>query len=127
TGANALARAATDLEPVVKALGELPNVNATRLGFLAVGCTVPMTVNLAANHVGAVRALVVLSGGTDAAGEEYLSKSKLPVLAIASEEDTAGAAAVKKVGAASSANVDSQVKMLKGAGHGATMFQKADG
>ena len=70
-----------------------------------------------------VKGLILLSGTTDADSEAFIKSSKLPVLGIASEEDAAAAAGIKKALAAST-NSDSQLEIVKGAGHGAAMLTR---
>jgi hypothetical protein len=71
-----------------------------------------------------VRTVVLLSGGTDAAGEAHIKGSaNLPVFGAASDEDTDAAASIGKI-VGLSANSYSQMTMFKGAGHAASMFAK---
>ena len=66
----------------------------------------------------------MLSGGTDSDGETFIkSAAQTPIFGAASEEDTTAAASIKKV-VGLSTNRDSQLTMLKGAGHAASMFEK---
>jgi dienelactone hydrolase len=98
-------------------------VNTRALGIVAGSCGVNEAVHASQRHPD-VRTLVVLSGGTDAAGEAYIKDlPKLSIFGAASEEDTEAAAAVKKLVEVSSNNYK-QVEMFKGAGHAASMFEK---
>jgi dienelactone hydrolase len=98
-------------------------VNSRALGIVAGSCGVNEAVHASQRHPD-VRTVVALSGGTDAAGEaEIKSSPKLSIFGAASEEDTAAAAAVKKL-VEVSPNQYSQVEMFKGAGHAGSMFEK---
>lgn len=112
-----------DVESALRFLTSQSTVNNRTLGVVGGSCGANQAVQ-AARHHPEIRTLVLLSGGTDADGEAYIKSSpKLPVLGVASEEDTSAAAAIKKT-VALSTNPDSRVEMFKDAGHAATMFAK---
>ena len=98
-------------------------VNSNALGIVAGSCGVNQGIHAAQRHP-TVRTLVLLSGGTDAAGEAFIKNSpKIPIFGAASEEDTAPAESIKKI-VGQSTNTSSQVQMFKDAGHAAFMFEK---
>ena len=58
----------------------------------------------------------------NADGEAYVKDSpRIPIFGVASEEDTAAAAAIRKL-VGLSTNRESRVEMLRDAGHAASMF-----
>jgi dienelactone hydrolase len=112
-----------DVDSAVKFLMSQGLVNRTLLGVVGGSCGVNQSIQAARRHP-EVRTLVLLSGGTDADGEAFIKNSvKMPIFGAASEEDTNAAASIKKI-VALSTNKDSQITMLKGAGHAASMFAK---
>ena len=112
-----------DVDAALKFLTSQSIVNSNALGIVAGDCGVNQAVH-AAERQPTVRTLVLMSGGTDAAGETFIKNSpKIPILGIASEEDKQGAAGVKKV-VDSSMNTYSRLQMFKKAGHAASIFQK---
>src|SRR5262252_4252188 len=95
-------------------------VNKTVLGVIGGSCGVNQAIQAARRHP-EVKTLVLLSGGTDGDGEAFVkSSAKMPIFGAASEEDTAAAASIKKL-VGLSPNHDSQLTMLKNAGHAASM------
>jgi len=113
---------AADVDAALKFLTSQSTVNATALVVVAADCAVTHAVNAARGNPN-IKGLVLLSGATDNDGEMYIKNSKLPVLGIASEEDAQAAAAIKKAIEAST-NRDSQIEIVKGAGHGTAMLEK---
>ena len=98
-------------------------VNSNALGIVAGSCGVNQGIHAAQRHP-TVRTMVLLSGGTDAAGEGFIKNSaKIPIFGVASEEDKAPAESIKKI-VGLSTNRSSQLQMLKDAGHAAFMFEK---
>ena len=98
-------------------------VNKTVLGVIGGSCGVNQAIQAARRHP-EVKTLVLLSGGTDGDGETFIKNAaKMPIFGAASEEDTNAAASIKKI-VGLSTNRDSQITMLKGAGHAASMFEK---
>src|SRR5437867_9815241 len=97
-------------------------VNKTVLGVIGGSCGVNQAIQAARRHP-EVKTLVLLSGGTDGDGETFIKNAaKMPIFGAASEEDTNAAASIKKI-VGLSTNRDSQITMLKGAGHAASMFE----
>jgi dienelactone hydrolase len=112
-----------DVDTALSFLTSQSTVNPRSLGIVAGDCAVNQAVHAARRHP-AIRTLVLLSGGTDAEGEAYIKDSpKVPILGVASDEDSDAAAATKKL-VALSANHDSQVEMFTHAGHAASIFAK---
>jgi dienelactone hydrolase len=112
-----------DVDTALSFLTSQSTVNPRSLGIVAGDCAVNQAVHAARRHP-AIRTLVLLSGGTDVEGEAYIKDSpKVPILGVASGEDSDAAAATKKL-VALSANRDSQVEMFTLAGHAASIFAK---
>ena len=112
-----------DVDAALKFLTSQSTVNPRALGVVAGSCGVNQAVQAARRHE-QIRTLVLLSGGTDTSGEAHVkSAANLPILGMASEEDTNAAASIRKVVGLSS-NQSSRVDMVKDAGHAASMFEK---
>jgi len=113
----------SDVDAALKFLGNQNGVNKTLLGVVGGSCGVNQAIQAGRRHP-EIRTLVLLSGGTDAEGEGYIKNSaRVPIFGAASEEDTDAAASIKKI-VGLSTNRDSQLTMLKDAGHAASMFAK---
>jgi len=113
----------SDIDTALNFLTSQSTVNPRTLGIVAGNCAVNQAVHAGRRHP-TIRTLVLLSGGTDAEGEAYIKDSpKVPILGVASDEDSDAAAATKKL-VALSANHDSQVEMFTNAGHAASIFAK---
>ena len=112
-----------DVDAAFKFLTSQSQVNNTVTGMIGGSCGVNQAIQAARRHP-EIKTLVLLSGGTDADGEAFIkSSAKMPIFGAASEEDTNAAASIKKI-VGLSTNRDSQLTMLKGAGHAASMFEK---
>ena len=112
-----------DVDAAFRFLGTQGLVNPTATGIVAGSCGVNQGIHAAGRHP-EVKALVLLSGGSDADGEAYIKRStQVPILGAASEEDTDAAASIKRL-VGLSTNRDSQLEMFKDAGHAASMFEK---
>jgi dienelactone hydrolase len=113
----------SDVDAALKFLSSQELVNKTLLGVVGGSCGVNQAVQSARRHP-EIRTLVLLSGGTDAEGEAFITNSvKMPIFGAASEEDTVAATLIKKIVGLSD-NKDSRLTMLKDAGHAASMFAK---
>ena len=113
----------SDVDTALSFLTSQSTVNPRALGIVAANCAVNQAVHAARRHP-AIRTLVLLSGGTDAEGEAYIKDApKVPILGVASDEDSGAAAATKKL-VALSTNSDSQLEMFTNAGHAASIFAK---
>src|SRR5438128_1736340 len=105
-----------DVDAALKFLMSQNLVNKTVLGVVGGSCGVNQAIQAGQRHP-EIKTLVLLSGGTDAEGEAFIKNSaKMPIFGAASEEDTSAAASIKKI-VGLSPNKDSQLSMLKGAGH----------
>jgi len=112
-----------DVDAAFKFLTTQDSVNKTVLGVVGGSCGVNQAIQAARRHP-EIKTLVLLSGGSDADGETFIkSSAKMPIFGAASEEDSGAAASIKKI-VGLSPNKDSQLTMLKGAGHAASMFEK---
>jgi pimeloyl-ACP methyl ester carboxylesterase len=106
-----------DIDAALMVLLAQKDVNTSRLGIIAADCAVGPAVQAAGRQT-AVKALVLISGAVDAVAEAHVKASKLPVLGIASEGDS-HADGLKRIVEAS-ANPDSMLALLKGAGNSAS-------
>jgi len=121
--ASARDKMPSDVDAAVNFLTSQNLVNKTLLGVVGGSCGVNQAIQAAGRHP-EVKTLVLLSGGTDADGEEFIkSSAKMAIFGAASEEDTNAATSIKKI-LSLSPNKESQLTMLKGAGHAASMFEK---
>jgi hypothetical protein len=112
-----------DVDAALSFLTSQSTVNGRALGVVGGSCGVSQAIHAARRHP-AVRTLVLLSGGTDAEGENFVKEAaRVPIFGVASEEDTDAAAAIRKI-VGLSTNRESRVEMLKDAGHAASMFSK---
>jgi dienelactone hydrolase len=112
-----------DVDAALSFLTSQSTVNSRALGLVAGSCGVHQAVHAAKRHP-EIKTLVLLSGATDAAGEAFVKdSSKVPILGMASEEDTDDAAATKKI-VSLSTNRESRMELVKDAGHAASMFSK---
>jgi len=112
-----------DVDAALAFLTSQPTVNNRALGVVGGSCGVNQAVQASRRHP-SIRTLVLLSGGTDAAGEAHIKGSPtLPILGAASEEDTNAAASIRKI-VGLSTHADSRVEMFKDAGHAASMFAR---
>jgi dienelactone hydrolase len=112
-----------DVDAAFKFLTSQELVNKTVMGVIGGSCGVNQAIQAARRH-SEIKTLVLLSGGTDADGETFIKSSpRMPIFGAASEEDTNAAASIKKI-VGLSPNKDSQLSMLKNAGHAASMFAK---
>ncbi len=112
-----------DVDAALKFLTSQSTVNPRALGVVAGSCGVNQAIQAARRHE-QIRTLVLLSGGTDAEGEAHIKSAvNLPILGVASEEDTNAADSIKKT-VGLSTHQSSRVEMLKDAGHAASMFEK---
>ena len=113
----------SDVDAALSFLTSQSVVNPRALGIVASNCAVNQAVHAARRHP-EIRTLVLLSGGTDAEGEAFIKDSpKVPILGVASDEDSGAAAATKKL-VALSTNTDSHLEMFTNAGHAASIFAK---
>jgi dienelactone hydrolase len=121
--ASARDKMPNDVDAAFKFITSQELVNKTVMGVIGGSCGVNQAIQAARRHP-EVKTLVLLSGGTDADGEAFIKNSvKMPIFGAASEEDTGAAASIKKI-VGLSTNKDSDLTMLKGAGHAASMFAK---
>jgi dienelactone hydrolase len=112
-----------DVDAAYQFLTSQPGTESHHTGALGASCGVNQAVQLAVRHAD-VSSLVLLSGGTNPAGLEYLTTHKgVPVLTAASDDDGAGAMTVTMKGiAAFSADSKSRMVRYDTGGHGAAMF-----
>lgn len=121
--AKIMEKMAGDVDAAFTYLSSQTTVNNRSIGVVGGSCGVNQAVQAARRHP-EIRTLVLLSGATDAAGEVHIkTAAKLPVLGMASEEDTEAAAAIRKI-VGLSTSADSRVEIFKNAGHAASMFAK---
>jgi len=112
-----------DVDAAFNFLTSQNSVNKTVLGVIGGSCGVNQPIQAARRHP-EFKTLVLLSGGSDADGETFIkSSAKMPIFGAASEEDSGAAASIKKI-VGLSPTKDSQLTMLEGAGHAASMLEK---
>lgn len=98
-----------------------PGVDKNRIGAAGASCSVNQSIQLALLHP-QVRSLVLLSGGTDTAGRQFLrSADALPIFAAASDDDGDAVPLLRWV-LAFSHNPQNKFAQFKAAGHGTNMF-----
>jgi dienelactone hydrolase len=77
-----------DVDAALAWLGAQPGVDASRLGAAGGSCGVNQAIQVARRHPEAARALVLLAGGTNRAGVQFLLANPwLPVFAAAAADD----------------------------------------
>lgn len=114
---------AGDVEAAYGFLTSQPGVNSRAIGVVGGSCGANQAVHAARRHP-EIRTLVLLSGGTDVEGEAFIKGApNLPILGVASEEDTDAAALTLKLVSASPSSY-SRMDMFKAAGHAASMFER---
>lgn len=69
-----------DVDAAYKFLSSQENVNPTKIAIIGGSCGVHQAIQAARRQAETAKGLVLLSGGTDAAGEEYIKNSKIAVL-----------------------------------------------
>lgn len=100
-----------DVEAAYTVLISQKNVTKSAIGIGGAGCGVNQAIQVARRHP-EVKTLVLLSGGTDVDGENYVKNSKIPFLAAATEDDKSAAAAVQKLFGLSS-SPQTEMKIVK--------------
>jgi dienelactone hydrolase len=112
-----------DVDAAYQFLLSQRGTDAHRTGALGASCGANQAVQLARRHP-EVSSLVMLSGGTDPQGVEFLETHKfVPVLAAAADDDGYGNMTVTMKGVqAFSADPKSRMIRYDTGGHGAAMF-----
>ena len=109
-----------DVDAALDFMTSQSTVNPRALAVVGGGCAVNQGVQAARRHE-EIRTLVLLSGAADAEGEAYVTNSGVPILGIASEEDSQGGAAIRSI-IDRSTNLDSRVEIFGGAGNAASLL-----
>lgn len=110
-----------DVDAAFATLLTQPGVDGSRVGAGGASCGVNNSIQLA-RRSGKVKALMLLSGGTNEDGQNYLaSAADTPIFAATSQEETRNVEVLRKV-VGGSKSPASQVKILTNAGHGVEMF-----
>jgi dienelactone hydrolase len=112
-----------DVDAAYQFLTSQPGTEAHHTGALGASCGVNQAVQLAVRHPD-VSSLVLLSGGTNPAGVQFLETHKsVPVLTAASDDDGGGGMTLTMKGIAAFSG-DSKSRMIRydTGGHGAAMF-----
>lgn len=111
-----------DIDAAFEYLRSRPEVDKEHIGAAGGSCGVDHAVDLARRHFGAVKALALLAGSTDPAGEAFLSQNPwLPVLASASLDDNQ-AVAITRWTLGFSGHSANRFLEYKTGGHGTEMF-----
>lgn len=112
-----------DVDAAYQFLTSQPGTETHHTGVVGASCGVNQAVQLAIRH-GDVSSLVLLSGGTNPAGVQFLTTHKsVPVLTAASDDDGAGGMTLTMKGITAFSD-DSKSRMIRyeTGGHGAAMF-----
>ena len=81
-----------DVDAALAWLGAQPGVDGSRLGAAGGSCGVNQAIQVARRHPDVARALVLLAGGTNGAGVQFLRKNAwLPLFTAAAADDQYGA------------------------------------
>jgi hypothetical protein len=110
-----------DIDTAFAWLTSQPGVDTTRMGAAGASCGADQAVQLARRHP-EVRTVVLLSGGTEARGREFLRDSAwLPIFGAASQGD-GGAVETLRWAMGWSRNPANRFVEYEAAGHGTDMF-----
>ena len=110
-----------DIDAAFDFLVSQPGVDRTRLGAAGGSCGVDNAIQLARRHA-EVKTLVLLAGGTTAAGEQFLAQSPwMPIFASAAHDDGRAVDAMRWLLGFSSGSAN-QLKEYPSGGHGTDMF-----
>jgi dienelactone hydrolase len=110
-----------DIDTAFEFLVSQPGVDRTRIGAAGGSCGVDNAIQLARRHP-EVKTLVLLAGGTNAAGEQFLAESPwLPVFASAAEDD-GGAVNLMRWLLGFSSGRGNHLQEYRTGGHGTDMF-----
>jgi len=124
-GRAASAKWPDDVDAALAALLAQPGVDRARIGAGGASCGVHQSIQLA-RRSGAIKALVLLSGGSKAfdEGRNFLGASpSLPIFGAASAEDGDAVGIMRRI-VRLSTNRSSTLKTYNHAGHGVPMFDK---
>ena len=110
-----------DIDAALKFLTDQPGVDRTRIGAAGGSCGVENAIQLARRHA-EVKTLVLLAGGTSAAGEEFLTQSPaMPIFAAAAHDDGRVVDVMRWLLGFSSGGAN-ELKEYASGGHGTDMF-----
>jgi dienelactone hydrolase len=110
-----------DIDAAFDFLIAQPGVDRTRMGAAGGSCGVDNAIQLARRHP-EVKTLVLLAGGTNAAGEQFLAESPwMPLLASAAHDDGRAVDTMRWLLGFSSGSAN-QLKEYPNGGHGTEMF-----
>ena len=110
-----------DIDAAFEFLVSQPGVDRARIGAAGGSCGVDNAIQLARRH-SEVKTLVLLAGGTNAAGEQFLAQSPwLPVFASAAHDDGGAVETMRWLLGFSSGRAN-QMKAYPNGGHGTEMF-----
>lgn len=114
-----------DVDAALQFLTAQKTVIARALGVVGGSCGVNQAIQASRRHPD-IRTLVLLSGSTNADSEAHIKGSpQLPIFGVASEEDGTAPASIRKI-VGLSGHRDSQMTLLKNAGHAAEMLAKQE-
>ena len=110
-----------DIDAAFEFLVSQPGVDRTRIGAAGGSCGVDNAIQLARRHA-EVKALVLLAGGTTAAGEQFLVQSPwMPIFASAARDDGRAVDDMRWLLGFSSGSAN-QLKEYPNGGHGTDIF-----
>jgi dienelactone hydrolase len=110
-----------DIDAAFEFLVSQPGVDRARIGAAGGSCGVDNAIQLARRH-SEVKTLVLLAGGTNAAGEQFLAQSPwMPVFASAAHDDGGAVETMRWLLGFSSGRAN-HMKAYPNGGHGTEMF-----
>jgi dienelactone hydrolase len=111
----------SDIDAALAYLATRPGVDASRIGAAGGSCGVNEAIQVARRH-SEVKTLVLLAGGTDTAGQDYLVRNPwLPVFGVAAHDDGDAVEHMQWILGFSS-NPANRIKTYPKGGHGTDLF-----
>jgi len=111
----------SDIDVAFAYLASRPGVDRARMGAAGGSCGVNQAVQLARRHP-EVKTVVLLAGGTTAAGEDYLGRASwMPIFGVAAHDD-GNAVDFMRWTMGFSSNPTNQLKTYPKGGHGTELF-----
>ncbi len=110
-----------DVNAALTYLASRPGVDRNRLAAAGGSCGVNQAVQFARRHA-EVKTLVLLAGGTDTAGQEYLARASwMPIFGVAADDDGDAVGLMRWIVGFSS-NPSNKLKTYAKGGHGTALF-----
>lgn len=110
-----------DIDVAFQYLGSRPGVDRARMAAAGGSCGVNQAIQTARRHA-EVKTLVLLAGGTNVQGEEFLGRTSwMPIFAVAAHDD-GGAVGMMQWVVGFSSNKANRIKTYAKGGHGTELF-----